>query len=231
MTQAITHALAIRVTADDVLAVLRRYSLKVANTNGKPFEEIADDIFDDLLAHTAEAAAAKHGSDRLSQESAAQASIARQLAALGVLAISEDALKAAPVPLTTAAAAALTLSHVGSFGDVYTDADESRASVAAAENISSLASRLARRTGELTFELQGALRLNGEYRAAVGVTLDGRAFLRGPSSVSVEDSGDWTVQLADGYVLNVTLFEADNEANWVVEDRDVFYNMILGEAP
>lgn len=230
MTHAITYALAIRVTQADVLAVLKRYSLKVANTDGKPFEELADDLFDDLMARKAEAAAEKHGSDRFSQESAAQASIAQQLAALGILAVSEEALRAYPVPLTSAAAAALALSYIGGLGDVYTDADESKASVAAAENISSLASRLTRRSEEPAFELQGSLLLQGEHRAEVGVALDGRVYPRNPESVAFDEDGNWTVQVATGRSLRVNLFVIEGEANWVVDEQDRFYNMVLGEA-
>ncbi|MGF6440455.1 hypothetical protein [Paraburkholderia youngii] len=230
MNQATNHALAIRVTEADLLAVLRRYSLKVANTSGKPFEVLAEELFDDLMARVAESAAARHGSDRFSQESAAQASIAQQLAALGILAISEEELKASPLPLTPAAATSLLLSYVGDVGDLYTDAPEYQASVKASENISSLASRLARRNDDSSFFMPGSLRLNGEHRAEVEVALDGRVHLRNPEMVSTDVEGGWTVQLATGRTLNVELFESEGDANWVVDGEAGFYNLILGEA-
>jgi hypothetical protein len=83
--------MAYQVTEEDVENVLRFHSLSVANTNGKSFESIANEVFSDLDADRIETAAL-YGNDLDEQTGYANDEIAIQLRELGIL----EPLKSAP---------------------------------------------------------------------------------------------------------------------------------------
>lgn len=86
-------SMAYEVTEEDVENVLRRNSLRVSNTKGKPFEAMASEIFEHLDVSLIEDAALK-GDDLNEQTDYAYDEITRQLREQGVL----EPLKDEPSP-------------------------------------------------------------------------------------------------------------------------------------
>lgn len=77
---------AFQISSDDVITVLRRRSLHVANTNGHSFESMAEEILDDLDTDRIEFAALRASTDLDEQTDAALDEIERQLIDHGVIA-------------------------------------------------------------------------------------------------------------------------------------------------
>ncbi len=82
---------AYQATEEDVENVLRSNSLAVANTNGKSFESIANEIFGNLDFDLIEQAAL-YGDDLDEQTDYANGEIARQLCEMGILEPLKEAL-------------------------------------------------------------------------------------------------------------------------------------------
>ena len=75
---------AYQATEEDVENVLREHCLQVANTSGKSFESISNEVFGNLDSNLIEKAAL-HGDDLSQQTRYANEEIARQLREIGVL--------------------------------------------------------------------------------------------------------------------------------------------------
>lgn len=73
------------ISSDDVLEVLRAHSLVVADTDGKPFSEMAEDIFDDLDFSSLERRALVAGERQAMQAWAIRDAIADQMVEKGIL--------------------------------------------------------------------------------------------------------------------------------------------------
>lgn len=76
---------AFQISPDDVVTVLRRRSLHVADTRGRRFEDMAEEIIDDLDTDRIEFTALRASTDLDEQTDAALEEIERQLIDLGVL--------------------------------------------------------------------------------------------------------------------------------------------------
>jgi len=75
---------AFEVAADDVVHVLRRYSLRVAASQGKSFDVLAEELLaDEIDAGAVERAALDSGTDIDEQTDGAHAEIKRQLEEAG----------------------------------------------------------------------------------------------------------------------------------------------------
>lgn len=76
---------AFQITSDDVENVLRDYSLRVTNTNGKSFEQMAEELIDELDHERIERAALAASTDLDEQTTASYEAIKNNLVELGVL--------------------------------------------------------------------------------------------------------------------------------------------------
>lgn len=76
---------AFQINSDDVVTVLRRRSLHVANSGGRRFEDMAAEIIDDLDADRIEFVALRASTDLDEQTDAALEEIERQLVDIGVI--------------------------------------------------------------------------------------------------------------------------------------------------
>ncbi|CAE6795638.1 hypothetical protein R70006_05060 [Paraburkholderia domus] len=88
-----------QITADDVLEVLRKHSLQVANAAGRPFDAIAEELFDDLDFYRLERAALLAGDQPSAQSTAIREDIADQLVEHGVLNLPQKTLEQARAAL------------------------------------------------------------------------------------------------------------------------------------
>ena len=73
------------INEEDIEKVLRKHWDRVANTDGKSFEDMADELFTSIDAPAVERAALKGGVELEEQTDAAYAEIERQLVQQGVL--------------------------------------------------------------------------------------------------------------------------------------------------
>ena len=73
------------ISEDDVEVVLCKHWSRVANSDGKPFEDMASDLYYMVDADAVERAALKSGTDISAQTYAAHEEIERQLVERGVL--------------------------------------------------------------------------------------------------------------------------------------------------
>tara|TARA_R110002124_G_scaffold128157_9_gene288595 strand:+ start:6073 stop:6321 length:249 start_codon:yes stop_codon:yes gene_type:complete len=76
---------AFQITSEDIVNVLRSESLLVGNTNGKPFEEMAEDLIEELDCDRIEGIALAASNELEEQTSAAYEAIQKELVELGVL--------------------------------------------------------------------------------------------------------------------------------------------------
>lgn len=116
--------------------------------------------------------------------------------------------------------------HFGDLGDVFTDAPECRASVAAAENLSRLAARLSNDTEPVC---QGLVFLNHNALVAADVRLDGTlCFENAPKNPKKDDL--WEISLPNGRHLKVAFFEGETveDHRWVIDDNR-FCDTLLSE--
>lgn len=77
--------LAFEITPEDIENVLSENALKVANSHGKTFEQMADDLHGQLNLDAAEKAALKADCDLEAQTAAAYDNLRDQLVVLGIL--------------------------------------------------------------------------------------------------------------------------------------------------
>ncbi|AUT75610.1 hypothetical protein C2L64_45445 [Paraburkholderia hospita] len=88
-----------QITSDDLLEVLRKHSLQVANAAGRPFDAIAEELFDDLDFYRLERAALLAGDQPSAQSTAIREDIADQLVEHGVLNLPQKTLEQARAAL------------------------------------------------------------------------------------------------------------------------------------
>jgi len=77
--------LAVEITSDDVEHVLRSNSLKIANTDGKPFNLLAEEAFDTLNFFKIENAMLAAGPDLDRQKAASRTEIEKQMQDSGII--------------------------------------------------------------------------------------------------------------------------------------------------
>ena len=126
------------------------------------------------------------------------------------------------------------LSAFASMGDIFTDAFECRASVAAAQNLVSFANLL-NWSPSLPSPIvaTGTLLAKGAVVSTVSVAIDGSLTTdQAPETLPVE--GPWALRTATGEEFRVeefrvAMFEGDTpESNrWVVDDAQAFYRSLL----
>ncbi|MCC5611310.1 hypothetical protein LC612_32330 [Nostoc sp. CHAB 5834] len=122
--------------------------------------------------------------------------------------------------------ALLGLSEIGDF---FTDAPECQASVAAAQNLVSLAASLAQAHFISSKEIgSGTLLANGKMVATAGLTIDGCVHPDEPLS-TLTMSGPWTFKALTRDEFAVTLFEGESveDNRWVITDTVNFYKKLL----
>lgn len=73
------------ISEEDIENVLRKHWARVANTDGKSFADMADELFTSIDASAVEQAALKGGVELDAQTDAAHSEIERQLVRQGVL--------------------------------------------------------------------------------------------------------------------------------------------------
>lgn len=113
-------------------------------------------------------------------------------------------------------------------GAVFTNARESAAAVAGAENLKRLASMLSTKVTDLVSS--GTLLADGQQAAVVQVAIDGT--LVGDLSDGFDTSGRaWTLQLRDGPTLRVAFFAGEfaDDERWVIDDAEAFYGWLMGQ--
>lgn len=76
---------AFQISSDDVVTVLRRRALHVANSGGRSFEHMAEELIDDLDTDRIEFAALRASTEVDEQTDAALEEIERQLIDTGVI--------------------------------------------------------------------------------------------------------------------------------------------------
>ena len=116
--------------------------------------------------------------------------------------------------------------HFSDLGDLFTDAPECRASVAAAENLSRLAARL---SSDMEPVCRGLVFRNNNALVAADVKLDGTlCFESAPNNPKQEDL--WEISMPSGRHLKVTFFEGDTieDHRWVIDDNR-FCDTLLSE--
>ncbi|HKT71080.1 MAG TPA: hypothetical protein VJP83_16655 [Terriglobales bacterium] len=117
---------------------------------------------------------------------------------------------------------------VSGTGDVYTDARECRAQVAAAENLSVLAGILQANVSSRA--CNGTLFADGAAIGTVSVDIDGSLFWEPPSDFDSSEVRAWTVQLFGGETVAVSKFvvgDASDDERWVISDAQAFYTALL----
>lgn len=77
--------LAFQITSDDVECVLRSYSLRVTDTKGQSFDQMAEELIDELDHERIEQAALAASTELDEQTAAAFEEIKKSLVELGVL--------------------------------------------------------------------------------------------------------------------------------------------------
>ena len=115
---------------------------------------------------------------------------------------------------------------VSSLGDVFTDARESAASVARAENLKALASMLS--SGSVV-SLEGKLAADGLYVAEATAYVDGAIDVTMPANFDTSGR-KWTLVLASGVSLPVAMFvtgDCSDDESWVVDDAETFYRVLV----
>lgn len=118
---------------------------------------------------------------------------------------------------------------VSEIGDIFTDAPESQASVAAAKNLVSLAGILAQAHFTTSKEIgSGSLLANGKMVATAGLTIDGCVHPDEPLS-TLTMSGPWTFKALTRDEFAVTLYEGETaeDNRWVITDTVDFYQKLL----
>lgn len=124
----------------------------------------------------------------------------------------------------------LTMAAIGAvaaLGEVFTDARECGAQVAAAENLKVLASLLGTKAN---FELQGELHADGEVAGTATAYIDGEL------AVTLGDDVDtscraWHFVTKDGKAFRVALFmvgDGGDSESWVIDAAHEFYCYVLG---
>jgi hypothetical protein len=86
------------ISEDDIEAVLRKNGARMVNAAGRSFEQVAEDLFDDIDHGLVERAALKSSTDLDEQTTAAHEEIERQLVQLGVLEAPHTAAATVPAP-------------------------------------------------------------------------------------------------------------------------------------
>jgi len=118
------------------------------------------------------------------------------------------------------------LTSVAGIGDIFTDAPECAASVAAAQNLTVLARLLS--TSDETIA-RGTLLADGQVMTAVSVFADGQLTLSGIPEGFNTSGRSWELVLADGQKFSVAMFagECGDDETWVVDEPDAFYSALL----
>lgn len=121
----------------------------------------------------------------------------------------------------------MALASMAGFGDIFTDSDESAASVAAAENLAVLAGKLA---GQDIVVTTGFLKADDEQVCEVQVCINGDIFVEIPEGFDTSGR-TWTITLKSGQTLPVAMFagECGDDEDWVIDDAEAFYDAILAE--
>ena len=121
------------------------------------------------------------------------------------------------------------LASMASIGDVYTDAPECAASVAAAQNLSVLAGLLSSGTEVLA---QGKLFADESIVCEVGIRVDGSLIVEIPADFDTSGRA-WKLVMANGEAFSVAMFvgESSDDETWVVDEAQAFYGSILASAP
>jgi hypothetical protein len=121
------------------------------------------------------------------------------------------------------------MASLASIGDVYTDARECAGSVAAAQNLATLARFL---SADTELVAKGILRASADGVCddvcEADVRADGSLLVDVPSDY--DTSGKiWTLATSDGGEFLVGLFVgvAGDDDQWVVEDAESFYEAVL----
>lgn len=78
---------AFQISEDDITTILRRESLRVADTQGRSFDDMASDLFEEIDHDRIEKAALNSGTELDDQTDGAHAEIKVILAEMGVLKI------------------------------------------------------------------------------------------------------------------------------------------------
>lgn len=121
---------------------------------------------------------------------------------------------------------------IGAFaglGDVFTDAPESAASVAAARNLLALSSMLSKNWDHQPVAA-GVLHIDGGAVAVATVAVDGTLTLKEMPQIAGLTNRNWTIQLTSNQVFPVEFFDAENpeDATWMITSTD-FLKFLAGE--
>jgi len=118
------------------------------------------------------------------------------------------------------------LGAVASSGDIYTDAPECEASVAAAQNLAVLAQLLG--NSHSTTVCDATLLADGVAVGEGRVQVDGSILWQVPADFDTSGK-TWALELLDGDSVSVTMFagETADDESWVVADASKFYEALL----
>jgi hypothetical protein len=123
----------------------------------------------------------------------------------------------------------MALASLSGVSDIFTDAPECAASVAAIENLKVLAGKLAHVDTVVT---TGQLHADGAFVAHADVFIDGAIRCEGFPADFDTEGRTWTLRLKSGLSVSVAMFEGeseDDEPSWVVDDAEAFYNAAMVE--
>lgn len=120
----------------------------------------------------------------------------------------------------------MAFTAIAGMGDIYTDARECRAAVAAAENLAFLAGKF---SGTGCVATSGRLTADGQDVCAAAVRIDGTLIVSIPDGFDTSER-NWAIVLSTGQSLNVLFYtgEFGDDEDWVLEDASAFYEVILG---
>ncbi len=121
------------------------------------------------------------------------------------------------------------LQALAGLGDVYTDAPECAASVAAAQNLATLAQLL---PSSPTLALHGALLAAGTAVCVASVSIDGTVSPQVPAE-SLTMEGPWSLRTPLGQEFRLAHFAGEfaDDTKWVISDAQAFYQYLLSLAP
>lgn len=119
------------------------------------------------------------------------------------------------------------LSSVSGIGDIFTDARDCAASVAAVENLKVLAGMLSTNADT---SLYGAfLHADGEFVTFATVSINGVLTVTMPDGFDTSGRR-WELVTNDGKAFAVAMFVTDDSSDaesWVIDDADSFYRNLL----
>ncbi|MBK3780281.1 hypothetical protein G3A43_08420 [Paraburkholderia aspalathi] len=120
------------------------------------------------------------------------------------------------------------LASMAGIGDIFTDAPECEASVAAAQNLTVLAGLLS--SGD-TVIAQGALVADNQVVSTADVRVNGKVVPTIPEGFDTSGR-NWELVLAAGQKFSVAMFagECADDETWVVDEPEAFYSALLQQA-